>query len=462
MERPPDELKAGALLAGKYEIAGTIGTGGMGVVYRATHRRLSQEVAIKMLLPSMLGHEAVVARFEREARAAGQLRSRHTVRVIDVGEEAGHGPYMVMEYLHGHDLGTELEQRGPLPVGAAVDWVLQACAAMAEAHERGIVHRDLKPSNLFLATEGEDRILKVLDFGISKVEDADGSSVTNTSVTMGTPLYMSPEQVRSTKNVDARTDIWSLGIILYELLTGKTPFEGAPAAVGAAIVSDDVPRVDTLRADVPAELADVVERALAKKRDDRYPNVRAFSAALAPWSERPAPTSSARVTASDPKIQTRGIEEERAPTMALGLEPDVKVGPTTSIEWTTGHSAPRKSRAPLLVAAIALLTLAGLGGAIALSSSAGRRHADPEPAASSATNVPAHVVTHEPTAEPRSSAVPGANAPSASAAVIAPTRSARPTLAAPPPSHAPPAPAPRPTPSAKPPTTRDVENPNRL
>src|SRR5207244_8520616 len=200
---------------------------------------------------------------------AGQLKSRHAARVLDVETTPDGLPFMVIEHLEGHDLSVEIERRGPLPIDEAVRYVVQACKAMAEAHDRGIVHRDLKPSNLFLADEHGERVLKVLDFGISRIEGEDAVRVTSTKTTMGTPLYMSPEQVRSTKTVDARTDVWSLSVILYEALTGRAPFEGSAVAIGAAIVSDPVPRPRESRPEIPEDLERAILTGLEKDPSKR-------------------------------------------------------------------------------------------------------------------------------------------------------------------------------------------------
>jgi serine/threonine protein kinase len=234
--------RPGDTIAGKYAIVKVIGEGGMGIVYEATHLRLRRRVALKMLLPHMMATSSdTVVRFEREARAAAQLRDRHVTKVLDVDTTADGLPYLVMEYLEGHDLEAELAARGPLPIGEAVGYVLQACTAMTEAHGAGIVHRDLKPSNLFLCPEREGWTVKVLDFGISKMADDGDARLTGTQASVGTPLYMSPEQVRSSRSVDLRTDIWALGVILYELLAGRTPFEGSTTAAAASIVADATP-----------------------------------------------------------------------------------------------------------------------------------------------------------------------------------------------------------------------------
>src|SRR5580658_8770850 len=270
---------------GKYAIVGVIGEGGMGVVYEATHLRLKRRVAVKMLLPHMLAASTdLVARFEREARAAGQLRDKHITKVLDVDTTSEGLPYLVMEYLEGHDLEAELVARGPLPIAEAVGFVLQVCGAMAEAHTAGIVHRDLKPSNLFLTPDRDGWLVKVLDFGISKMADEGDAKLTGTQTTVGTPLYMSPEQVRSSRNVDARSDIWSLGVILYELLAGRTPFEGSTTAAAAAIVADPTPPLQEFRPDVPPDLQAAIHLALCKDPRGRYATVGEFAQAIAPFA----------------------------------------------------------------------------------------------------------------------------------------------------------------------------------
>src|ERR1041384_7316482 len=211
----PVGVQLGAVLAGRYRIERVLGQGGMGVVVQATHLQLHQSVAMKFLLPEVLANHQVVQRFLREAQAAVRLRSEHVARVIDVGSLETGAPYMVLEYLDGADLSTF--PRGQLSVGAIIDLVLQACEALAEAHSLGIVHRDIKPANFFITrATGGTPLLKLLDFGISKTP-ATGGQLTATQTVMGTPAYMSPEQMRSSRNVDHRSDIWSLGVVLYEI-----------------------------------------------------------------------------------------------------------------------------------------------------------------------------------------------------------------------------------------------------
>jgi serine/threonine-protein kinase len=258
----------------------------MGVVVAAWHLELEQRVAVKFLHPLALERDDTAERFRREARSAAKIRSEHVARVIDVGIMDGGVPYMVMEYLEGHDVSEEMAKVGMLPIADAVDFILQAIEALAEAHAAGIVHRDLKPANLFIATRPDGtRIVKVLDFGISK--SLFGGSVaelslTRTSVLIGSPLYMSPEQMRSAKDVDTRTDIWSLGVILYEMITGRSPYTGdSIPALCASLLSDVPASMQTLRSDVPLELEDTIMRCLTKDREQRFGTVSELARALA-------------------------------------------------------------------------------------------------------------------------------------------------------------------------------------
>ena len=280
----------GEIIADKYQVEGVIGEGGMGLVVSAWHLGLRQRVAIKLLL-SDGGHieDAALERFQREARAAARIRSEHVCRVLDVGMLAAGTPYLVMEYLEGCDLADELSRRGRLPAGEAIGYVLEACEALAEAHVAGIIHRDLKPANLFLAHRSNGtRCLKLLDFGVSK-SMAGGSlaqlSLTKTSSIVGSPIYMSPEQLNSAKDVDARTDIWALGALTYELITGRPPFFGEtiPQLV-SQVLNSEPPTLAELGVTVPGGLEGAIRRALSKSRDRRYASVGEFATALGPFA----------------------------------------------------------------------------------------------------------------------------------------------------------------------------------
>jgi tRNA A-37 threonylcarbamoyl transferase component Bud32 len=257
---------AGDVIAGKYELVRVLGEGAMGIVYEANHMRLGQRLAIKVLKPELAHMQDVLARFQREARASAQLQSINVARVSDVDVLPSGLPYIVLEFLEGHDLGVELEHGGPLAIETAVDYVQQVASAMEEAHRLGIIHRDLKPSNLFLCrTPSETRqLVKVLDFGISKVARETGARLTMQEESLGTPWYMAPEQLRSASGVDARADIWSLGVILFELLTGRMPFEGSPTSVIAAILTEPVPSPTRFRPELPLQLVGVIAQALEK------------------------------------------------------------------------------------------------------------------------------------------------------------------------------------------------------
>jgi serine/threonine-protein kinase len=284
-------VSEGDLVADKYRIERLLGEGGMGHVYAAIHEQLGLRVAIKILSPTLSQNEDAVRRFSREARASVRIQSEHVARVLDVGQLAhGGAPYMVMEFLSGNDLSHELKERGALPTQEAIQYVLQASEAVAEAHALGVIHRDLKPANLFLTRRPDGSpLVKVLDFGIAKaIAPEQGAfepspSLTATHSFLGSPAYMSPEQVRTPKSVDTRSDIWSLGTILYELLMGELPFRGSNALdLLAAVASDPMPSIRQKRPDVSPELEAVIAKCLEKKPGDRYESVAAFAQALAP------------------------------------------------------------------------------------------------------------------------------------------------------------------------------------
>jgi tRNA A-37 threonylcarbamoyl transferase component Bud32 len=283
-------VQQGDILAGKYRVERVLGVGGMGVVVAATHLDLDQKVALKFLLPAALAHPEMVERFAREARTVAKIRSQHVVRVIDTGKMEDGTPFMVMEYLEGKDLSElllECETAGThLPLEAAVDHVLEACEAMAEAHAAGIVHRDLKPANLFLARQADRRsIVKVLDFGISKLVDPASQQLTRTATMMGSAHYMSPEQLTSSKHVDARADIWALGVILYELVAGERPYEAETMPEIVARILGNTPRpLAELRPEVPPALAATIARCLASAPDQRFASVAELATALAPFA----------------------------------------------------------------------------------------------------------------------------------------------------------------------------------
>ena len=333
----------GDVIAGKYRIDAVIGTGGMGVVLGAEDTSLGRRVAIKMLAPSKAGKEGAGARFLREARAAASIQSENVVRVFEVATLPDGASYIVMEQLVGSDLSQALSARGPFPIDEAVDDLLQACEAIGEAHGRGIVHRDLKPQNLFETRRPDgSTLVKVLDFGISKALDEQAPNLTSTDVVMGTPLYMSPEQVRSLKNVDHRTDIWSLGAILFELLTAAPVFDATTAsALCAAIAMDPPVPLRARRFEAPAELEAIILRCLHKDPAGRYQDVGELAQALAPFaSER------GRSAAEDVVRIVRGLGGA-----AVQAGPQVSAyAPTTEIPSGAPQTTPPVHTPPMLQA----------------------------------------------------------------------------------------------------------------
>ncbi len=286
MELP---VTIGEIVAKKYRVDRVIGAGGMGVVVAAFHLELERPVAIKFLNGEAASRADANERFRREARAAANIRSEHVARVLDIEILHERIPYMVLELLDGHDLEQELVQRGLLPATVAVDYVLQAIEAIAEAHANGVVHRDLKPTNLFLARRGDgSQLVKVLDFGISKLMGpgfGPGAALTRSASIFGSPLYMSPEQMRSAKDVDARADIWSLGAILYELIAGRPPFVGdSMPALCVSILNDTPPPLHQFVPYVPPALDDVLSKCLARDVSDRFDSVATLAEALAPFT----------------------------------------------------------------------------------------------------------------------------------------------------------------------------------
>jgi len=272
-------LKPGDILAGKYRIEELIGEGGMGAVYAAQHLALEQPIAIKCLLPEALDHHQAVERFTREARAIAGIRSEHVVRVLDVSALPDGVPYIVMERLEGHDLKQHVQLHGPLDAATAAGYLLEACDAVAEAHGKGIVHRDLKPSNLFLALQPDgSHKIKVLDFGIATAGRAGSNAeLTATDAILGSPAYMSPEQLRSAREADRRSDIWALGAILYELVSARLPFDAdnLPALATRIVLEEPPPLVGA-----PEQLVQIVSHCLEKDPARRYQHVGQLARAL--------------------------------------------------------------------------------------------------------------------------------------------------------------------------------------
>ncbi|MBL9028418.1 MAG: protein kinase [Myxococcales bacterium] len=305
----------GDVVSGRYRLVRVRARGASAIVFEAVDERDGQRIALKVLRPEALGFQGIGARFEQEARLLASLSSEHVVRVIDVGTTDAGLPCLALELLEGHDLGAEIA-RGRLEPARATALVRQACAALAEAHDRGIVHRDIKPANLFLASDERGRtILKVLDFGISK-DEGHGEALTSAGVPLGTPIYMAPEQFYSAHAVDARCDVWALGVVLFEMLAGCAPFEGQTAEdVAAAVLAPaPAPRLSVFRSDLPEALVEVVARCLEKEIANRIPTVRALASALAPFDVSPPEPQP-----SEPAPAAIGPGEKVMPRFTLAL-----------------------------------------------------------------------------------------------------------------------------------------------
>ena len=278
--------KVGDLIAGKYRLEKVAGEGGMGIVYAAQHLVLRQRVAVKVLLPDAATSEMVVERFAREAQAAARIQSEHVARVMDAGSTATGAPFLVMEYLEGCDLEELLSVEGPLPLTDVVDYLMQSLEALAHAHAVGLVHRDIKPANLFLACRPDGgNVIKMLDFGISKaMRSTPEQKVLTGQAVLGSPVYMSREQLRNAKDIDARADIWSLGVVAYELLAGKPPFDGdGVGEIFAAILEKDPQPVHMVNWRLPPEISAVIAKCLQRKPEDRWNDAAELARALKPF-----------------------------------------------------------------------------------------------------------------------------------------------------------------------------------
>jgi serine/threonine protein kinase len=463
----------GDVLAGKYKVERVLGVGGMGVVVAARHLQLDQLVALKFVLPSALEDRLVTERFLREAKAAAKLKSEHVAKVLDVGTLETNAPYIVMEYLEGTNLAEVIALQAPLAPDVACDYLIQACEALSEAHTLGIVHRDLKPQNLFLTKGiGGGALVKVLDFGISKIKETETAHhLTQTTTVIGSPLYMAPEQMRSARNADPRSDIWSLGVVLYELLVRQLPFEAETITdLAIKIVQEPFPLLENLRPEISPALAAVVYKCLEKDPANRFTDAGELASALEPF----APPSSRLVADRARKVvsahsKTLGYavspilaaaSASRIPTAMSGAPAPAKPTKNSSSmpevwsETKGGGGQKTKTWAVAATAAAVTLVLAFIGFR-----AFGRPEAPAPPvSASSVVAVPpeATQAPSPPAARPQAAsatATPPAVSVSGSASAVAPAAPATVATNAPrgasvPPSHSPspaPPPPPRPT-----------------
>ncbi len=338
-DEPADRL-VGALVAERYRITRKLGEGGMGSVYEAEHELIGKRVALKCLNPELTRAPEIVERFRREARAATAVGNEHIVDVTDFGTLPDGSPFMVMEHLDGVELGNLVESEGPLPIGRACRIVKEICEALGAAHEKGVVHRDLKPENVFLVRRGgRSDFVKVLDFGISKFTEPEKSAhLTRTGVTMGTPHYMSPEQAQGLASMDHRTDIYAIGVILFRLLAGVEPFDGATfPMLMVQIVTVSAPLVTAHRPDVPEALAHVIRCALEKDPHHRYQTAFAFAEALSPFVALDAPPPApVHIVRSAPGPDAATVAERRPAAVGVvsARPPDPARAATLPVEVT--------------------------------------------------------------------------------------------------------------------------------
>jgi eukaryotic-like serine/threonine-protein kinase len=371
-------VRVGEVVAEKYLIERTLGVGGMGVVVAARDQVLDRRVAIKFLLPKLAGSDTSMQRLVREARAATRITSEHVVRLIEIEKLPSGTPFFVMEYLEGRDLRALLRESGALSPSLAVDYVLQAVQAVAEGHVKGIVHRDIKPGNLFLTARADGTpLIKVLDFGIAKTLESDAAESTaltsSDDVRLGSPAYMPPEQLQNPRDVDTRSDIWSLGATLYELLCARPPFEG-PGYLELASRILREPPIPLSERDVPSTLPNgleqVLRRCLEKDRGRRYANAGELAAALAPFGSDDARTSLARITgllgsqSSIPALSRSVPTDPNVSTTTLEAPVD-PVPPTSADERRTSNLGaiestppPRQGRSWFVLAAAAVIVAA--------------------------------------------------------------------------------------------------------
>jgi serine/threonine-protein kinase len=425
-----EAVTPGQILAGKYSVERVLGTGAMGMVLAATHLALGTRVAIKIMLGGGKQGAEHTARFLREARVAAALRSQHAGKVLDVGMTEAGAPYIVMEFLDGEDLTSALARRGPLSMADAIDYILQACEAIAEAHGLGIIHRDIKPANLFLTT-GVDGApcVKVVDFGIAKQTD-DQAALTQTGAAMGSPLYMSPEQMRGARDVDARADVWALGVTLYQLLANAVPFQAETLVAVVSMVNLDPPTpLRQHRPDLPPGLGAVIEQCLEKDRTRRFPDVATLAAALAPFATARAAGYVERVAS----VQHSAVMPSR-PTTELPRPPETAPQEPSAAMALAGKSmamttplggGPRRASTGLVIGA----TLAGLiavAGGFALYVSA--RSSAP---ASATQPAPSDTPTAIPSPTTIAPALPASNETTAPSVTAAPAPSAIPSGSAP-------------------------------
>jgi serine/threonine protein kinase len=354
----------GSLIAGKYRLESVLGRGGMGTVYRATHTWTSRPVAVKLLHHEHANDAASVSRFLREARAAASVRHPNAVDVLDMGQDEKGTAYLVLELLEGETLGAALAMRGPFSLRETACYLAPVMEALEELHRAGVVHRDFKPANIFLARAPKGAIVpKLLDFGVAKVLDANQGLATTTGIVVGTPAYMSPEQAAGTGNIGPWTDIWAVGAVLYECLTGELPFNApTPSLMLVDVMTKRAPRVDEKRADVPASAVALVERALSKTPEDRFPSVAAMVQALCDVAGLPGPSPVITGFPSSDDVGLADTHHALRSTPPRSASPGLREPPATGPTATGRLRASSSKRSWMFAGVSGLVVALGVGG----------------------------------------------------------------------------------------------------
>jgi len=422
-------LTPGQILDNKYRIVRLIGEGGMGSVHEGENTRIARRVAIKVLHSAATANEQVVQRFEREAQAAGRIGSDHILEVLDMGQLPDGDRYMVMEYLDGEPLSGRIEKLGRMTPGQIAPLMRQALKGLQAAHDAGIIHRDLKPDNIFILREkaGQPDFVKIIDFGISKFSAlASDMNMTRTGAVMGTPYYMSPEQAKGSSNVDPRSDVYAIGVIMYEAVTGRVPFDGNTFnELMFKIVLSDPPKLSEAVPDLDPEFAAIINKAMARELDDRY-----------------ASAAQLRQTLDDYLGGARAsqVQLPAAVAPAVGTAPSNTAQSQTRATWanTNADVVPKRSGAPLVAAAVVGGLLVLGGGAFAafklMGSSTDSGAAAALAPAASASAAPEPVAKVAPAAAPVSVPAPAPAAiaePAPSASVAPPAVATAPVPEAP-------------------------------
>ncbi len=417
-------IAPGTLLAGKFRVLRLLGAGGMGAVYEIEHDLTKHRRALKMLHAQFRAYPAVVARFLREASAAGRIGNPHIIETFDAGEFDTGEPYLVMEYLEGHTLSDALGAKGTLPIDELANILVQACEGVQAAHDAGIIHRDLKPDNLFLVERDGKPFVKILDFGVSKfdAELTGGMGMTKEGSTLGTPFYMPPEQVRGEKNLDARADVYALGVILYECASGRRPYEAETLPHLALLIHEGKAHpLAELRPDLPASFVEIAARAMASDRGQRYPTARALAEALLPFADGAlgqtmigGAEAGGQVVIKTSGVPTAALSGDRSPSAFV----PTMHGATVSV---SEEPPKRSSKAGVIAGGAAALVVAGAAAAFFL------RGAPPGPPTAPSA---AAAIAAAPALTAANPAPPAtASAAASASAAVAPTGLGAPALA---------------------------------